>query len=146
FDGRRPQPPHPLRDSSLMNYRTDADFAREMDRCDPLAEIRDQFHIPKTKNGEDCIYFCGNSLGLQPKATAEAVRQELEDWKNMGVEGHHHAATPWLPYHEFLTQPLANLVGAKPLEVVAMNSLTINLHLMMVSFYRPTPQRHKILI
>ncbi len=129
-----------------MTYRADENFAREMDAKDPLAKWREQFHIPKTKSGEDCIYFCGNSLGLQPKTTATAIGQELEDWKTLGVEGHFHARHPWMPYHEFLTKQLANLVGAKPVEVVAMNSLTVNLHLMMVSFYRPTKTRHKIII
>jgi kynureninase len=129
-----------------MSYRTGSEFAREMDASDPLAEWRGQFYIPKTKEGRDCIYLCGNSLGLQPKSVEAAVRQELEDWKNLGVEGHFHAQHPWMPYHEFLTKPLANLVGAKPVEVVAMNSLTVNLHLLMVSFYRPTKARHKIVI
>ena len=129
-----------------MNYRSGPDFVHEMDSKDPLASARARFHIPKTAAGQSCIYFCGNSLGLQPKTVAAALTQELEDWQNMGVEGHFHAKNPWLPYHEFLTKQIANLVGAKPIEVVAMNSLTVNLHLMMVSFYRPTPQRRKILM
>jgi len=128
-----------------MSYKPGIEFAREMDGKDALACYRDQFHIP-TKNGKECIYLCGNSLGLQPKTTETAIGQELEDWKNIGVEGHHHAKNPWIPYHEFLTKQYANLVGAKPSEVVAMNSLTVNLHLMMVSFYRPTKTRHKIVI
>jgi len=127
-------------------FRTDIEFAREMDARDPLAAYRQRFHIPKSNDGEECVYLCGNSLGLQPKAVEAAVRQELEDWKTLAVEGHLHAKTPWLPYHEFLTDQLARLVGALPIEVVAMNSLTVNLHLMMVSFYRPTPQRRKIAI
>ncbi len=130
----------------MTAYRTDAAFAQEMDKNDPLAKYREQFHIPKTKTGEDCIYLCGNSLGLQPKATEAAVNQELTDWKNLGVEGHFHARTPWMPYHEFLTKQLAKIVGAKPNEVVAMNGLTANLHFMMVSFYRPTKPRYKIVI
>jgi kynureninase len=130
----------------MTAYRTDSDFPHEVDRSDPLASVRDLFHIPKTKDGKDVIYLCGNSLGLQPKSVEDAVRQELADWKNMGVEGHFHAKRPWLPYHEFLTEQLAKLVGAKPIEVVAMNGLTVNLHLMMVSFYRPTAKRHKIVI
>jgi kynureninase len=129
-----------------MNYRADEKFAREMDAADPLAHLRSQFHIPKTKDGKECIYLCGNSLGLQPKTVSATVQQELDDWKTLGVEGHFHAKNPWLPYHEFLTKQLANLVGAKPIEVVAMNSLTVNLHLMMVSFYRPTKTRYKIVI
>jgi kynureninase len=130
----------------MTAYRADSDFPHELDSADPLAGVRDLFHIPKTKDGKEVIYLCGNSLGLQPKAVENAVRQELEDWKNMGVEGHFHARHPWLPYHEYLTKQLANLVGAKPAEVVAMNGLTANLHLTMVSFYRPTPKRHKIVI
>ena len=130
----------------MSAYRTDADFAREMDARDALAPFRARFHIPKAKNGEDCIYLCGNSLGLMPRATEDAVRQELTDWKTLAVEGHFHAKNPWMPYHEFLTASLARLVGAKPTEVVAMNGLTVNLHLMMVSFYRPTKTRFKIVI
>lgn len=129
-----------------MNYETGLAFAQKMDAADALSRWRGEFHIPKTKDGKDAVYLCGNSLGLQPRATEAAVRQELEDWKNLGVEGHFHAKNPWMPYHEFLTKQLANLVGAKPIEVVAMNGLTVNLHLMMVSFYRPTKTRHKIII
>src|SRR4051794_34668569 len=117
----------------MTPYRADRDFSREMDASDPLAYARNLFHIPKTKDGKDVIYLCGNSLGLQPKAVADAVHQELEDWKTMGVEGHFHAKHPWMPYHEFLTEQLAKVVGARPVEVVAMNGLTVNLHLMMVS-------------
>ena len=129
-----------------MTYRTDETFAHEMDAADALAPLRAQFHVPKTADGKDTIYLCGNSLGLQPKATESALMQELSDWKNLGVEGHFHAKNPWMPYHEFLTAQLAALVGAKPSEVVAMNGLTVNLHLMMVSFYRPTQARYKIVI
>ncbi|HMW75778.1 MAG TPA: kynureninase, partial [Saprospiraceae bacterium] len=96
--------------------------------------------------GNEQIYLCGNSLGLQPKTTKEYIDNELEDWKNLGVEGHVHARHPWMPYHEFLTEKMARIVGALPSEVVVMNSLTVNLHLMMVSFYRPTKERYKILI
>jgi kynureninase len=117
-----------------------------MDAIDPLAGFRERFHFPKTKSGDDCVYLCGHSLGLQPKQSREYVEQELTDWAQLGVEGHFHARSPWLPYHRLLTEQTAVLVGAKPLEVVVMNSLTVNLHLMMVSFYRPTQQRHKILI
>ncbi len=129
-----------------MNYRTDKNFAAEMDAADNLASWRKEFFIPKTKDGKECIYLCGNSLGLQPRRVEKAVQQELTDWQNLGVEGHFHAKHPWMPYHEFLTDKLAKLVGAKPIEVVAMNSLTVNLHLLMVSFYRPTKTRHKIII
>ncbi len=130
----------------MSQYRSEIDFARQMDASDPLAGYRSQFHMPRTKQGTECLYFCGNSLGLQPKALEAAMAQELEDWKNLGVEGHFHAKNPWMPYHEFLSESLARLVGASPSEVVAMNTLTVNLHLMMVSFYRPTPERFKIVI
>ena len=101
---------------------------------------------PKTKSGEDCIYLCGHSLGLQPKSAGDYIAQELRDWAQLGVEGHFHADNPWMPYHRMLTQLTATLVGAHPAEVVVMNSLTVNLHLMMASFYRPTNARHKILV
>lgn len=117
-----------------------------MDRSDPLNSYRARFHIPKNKNGNDVTYLCGNSLGLQPKSARAFVEQELKDWENLGVEGHFHAKHPWMPYHELLTESTARLVGAKPAEVVVMNTLTVNLHLMLVSFYRPTARRHKIVI
>ena len=129
-----------------MNYENKIEFALQMDSSDPLHSHRIKFHIPKTKEGNDVIYFAGNSLGLQPKTVRQYVEQELLDWEKMGVEGHMYAKYPWLPYHEFLTEQTASLVGAKPEEVVNMNSLTVNLHLMMVSFYRPTKERNKILI
>ncbi|QXD15706.1 kynureninase [Rhodocaloribacter litoris] len=130
----------------MMDFEPTLDFARRMDADDPLAAYRDHFHIPKTADGAECLYFTGNSLGLQPKATREYVLEELEDWARLGVEGHFHARHPWMPYHEFLTGQTARLVGARPVEVVVMNSLTVNLHLMMVSFYRPTPDRHRIVL
>ncbi len=108
-------------------------------------EYKDHFHIPR-HNGQECIYLCGNSLGLQPKKAREYINEELDDWATLGVEGHLHARHPWLPYHEFLTGSMARLVGAKESEVVVMNSLTVNLHLLMASFYRPTKERYKILI
>ena len=129
-----------------MNYKNTAEFALELDAKDELKNYRNEFHIPLQKNGEEHIYMCGNSLGLQPKRTKEYLNQELEDWATFGVEGHFHAKKPWMPYHEFLTESYAKIVGAKPTEVVAMNTLTVNLHLMMVSFYRPTEKRHKIII
>ena len=129
-----------------MKYEADASYVRRLDSEDNLARFRKQFHIPKTKSGGDCIYLCGNSLGLQPKGVESAVRQELDDWKTLGVEGHFHARHPWMPYHEPLAALAAGVVGAQPLEVVMMNGLTVNLHLMMVSFYRPTAERYKILI
>ena len=121
-------------------------YAAEMDTRDPLAHFRDRFYIPKTKRGEECIYLCGHSLGLQPKSAQAYIEQELKDWAELGVEGHFHGRNPWMPYHRLLTQQTAALVGAETVEVVVMNSLTVNLHLMMASFYRPTPQRHKIVI
>ncbi len=129
-----------------MNYKPDKSYASELDKSDPLASYRSKFFIPKQSNGEDVIYFAGNSLGLQPKTVREYVEQELKDWETLAVEGHMHAKHPWLPYHEFLTEQTARIVGAKPNEVVNMNALTVNLHLMLVSFYRPTLNRHKILI
>jgi kynureninase len=117
-----------------------------MDDRDSLAHFRERFHLPKTTSGEDCVYLCGHSLGLQPKSTSAYLEQELRDWAQLGVEGHFHARNPWLPYHRLLSQQTAMLVGAEPAEVVVMNSLTVNLHLMMASFYRPAAQRHKILI
>ncbi|MDE1152433.1 MAG: kynureninase [Micavibrio sp.] len=130
----------------MTSFRPDADFARDMDAADPLASFRQQFHIPKAPGGGESIYLCGNSLGLQPKGVAAALQQELEDWKTLGVEGHFHAKNPWLPAHEDVSALAAELVGAEKSEVVMMNGLTVNLHLMMASFYRPTAQRHKILI
>ncbi len=117
-----------------------------MDARDPLAHFRDHFCVLKTKHGEDCIYFCGHSLGLQPKTASSYLEQVLRDWTGLAVEAHFHAQSPWISYHRLLTQQTAALVGAEPAEVVVMNSLTLNLHLMMVSFYRPTTQRHKILV
>ncbi len=117
-----------------------------MDARDPLAGFRDRFCIPKTKSGDECVYLCGHSLGLQPKSATSYVEQELRDWAKLGVEGHFHAKNPWMPYHRLLTRQTAQLVGAEAAEVVVMNSLTVNLHLMMASFYRPCSQRHKIVI
>lgn len=122
------------------------EHALHLDQQDPLKPYREKFHIPRQPDGKPFVYFCGNSLGLQPITTGEYVQQELIDWQNRGVEGHLHAKNPWLPYHEFLTEKMARIVGAKPIEVVAMNTLSVNLHLLMVTFYRPTKARHKILI
>ena len=127
-------------------YQTGRDFAAAMDAADPLSSVRERFHFPKTKNGDPCVYLCGHSLGLQPKSARAYLEQELDDWAQLGVEGHFHAKHPWMPYHRLLTEQMARLVGALPLEVVVMNSLTVNLHLMMASFYRPTRERSKILI
>ena len=127
-------------------HKNTLEFAKEQDQNDPLRRFRNQFHIPKDKNGEEQVYLCGNSLGLQPKLAQEYIQQELEDWSNLGVEGHTEAKNPWMPYHEFLTEKMAKIVGAKPSEVVMMNTLSVNLHLMMVSFYQPTSERFKIII
>ncbi|MFZ4573938.1 MAG: kynureninase, partial [Phycisphaerales bacterium] len=126
-------------------FPLDEQFARAQDASDPLRSFREQFHFPACASGEP-LYFVGNSLGLQPKATRAALEQELSDWATLGVEGHFAAKHPWLPYHEEVRATLAGVVGALPKEVVAMNSLTTNLHLLMVSFYRPTRERYKIII
>ena len=127
-------------------YENSLEFARQCDQEDPLSEFRNRFHIPTDSKGEPLIYLCGNSLGLQPKTTSEYIKKELDDWATLGVEGHTEAEHPWLPYHEFLTEKMARIVGANPSEVVMMNTLTTNLHLMMVSFYQPTPTRYKIVV
>jgi kynureninase len=120
-------------------------WALARDAADPLAKFRDEFHIPPHAHGEQ-VYFCGNSLGLQPRATRDALISELDDWSELAVEAHFRGRHPWMPYHAEVRGHLAELVGAQPAEVVAMNSLTVNLHLMMVSFYRPTRERPAILI
>lgn len=130
----------------MSNYRLGLDYAKQQDATDPLADYRDKFHIPKDENGNEWLYFTGNSLGLQPKSTQQYIQQELDDWANFGVEGHFEAKNPWMPYHEFLTESMAKIVGAKPIEVVIMNTLTTNLHLLMVSFYQPTKTKYKIVI
>ncbi len=129
-----------------MNFKTDIDFAQLLDQEDTLQKFRFSFHIPKQKNGKDFLYFCGNSLGLQPVSVQQILLEELEDWKNLGVEGHFHARRPWMPYHELFNEKLSKVVGALPEEIVVMNTLTTNLHLMMVSFYRPTREKYKIVI
>ena len=120
------------------------DYARLMDSQDTLASYRERFYIPQV-NGKDAFYFTGNSLGLQPKKTKDFLQQELDDWAYYGVEGHFLAKNPWISYHKILTEPFSRLVGARPTEVVAMNGLTVNLHLMLVSFYRPEGKRTKII-
>lgn len=127
-------------------FQNNADFAAAMDARDPLAHFRDRFLIPKTKNADDCIYLCGHSLGLQPKAARSYIEQDLQDWAELGVEAHFHGRNPWVTYHRLLANQTAALVGGLPSEVVVMNSLTANLHLMMASFYRPTTKRHRILV
>ncbi|MGI8955776.1 MAG: kynureninase [Chthoniobacterales bacterium] len=129
-----------------MTYSADQEFALEQDRADGLRGMRERFHIPTRTDGEPLIYFVGNSLGLMPKATRAAVEQELDDWARLGVDGHFDAATPWYTYHKTLREPSARLVGGRPNEVVCMNSLTVNLHLLMATFYRPTKARRKILM
>jgi len=129
-----------------MKFKNTFSFASNLDVNDKLKNYRSQFYIPLQKNGTEHIYLCGNSLGLQPKITRKYLDQELNDWASLGVEGHFHAKNPWLPYHEYLTESYSKIVGAKKTEVIAMNTLTVNLHLMMVTFYRPTSKRYKILI
>ena len=130
----------------MSKNKNDIYYAKNLDNSDPSKSYRDKFHIPKKCNGEDVIYFGGNSLGLQPKSVRSYVEQELLDWEKIALAGHTDAKNPWLTYHEFLTDQTARLVGAIPEEVVNMNSLSVNLHLMFVSFYRPTKTKHKILI
>ncbi|MFP2925611.1 kynureninase [Pyxidicoccus sp. 3LG] len=130
--------PYPFEDTEA--------FALKQDAEDPLRAFRDEFLFPKAADGKPVVYLAGNSLGLQPRNAARYIQEELEDWARLGVEGHHEGRHPWLHYHELVTEQAARLVGAKPLEVVVMNTLTVNLHLMMVSFYRPTKQRYKILV
>jgi kynureninase len=120
------------------------EFALQFDKSDELSDYRQRFHIP-TVNGEDALYFTGNSLGLQPKSVKSHLMQELDDWAKFGVEGHFEAKNPWVLYHKILSEPFARLVGAQPDEVVAMNGLSVNLHLMMVSFYQPKGKRTKII-
>ena len=127
-------------------FRTGRDFARSLDQRDRLARFRGAFHVPQRENGEEEIYFAGNSLGLVPKRARRYVDEELEKWERLAVKAHFAGENPWMPYHELLASPMARLVGASETEVVAMNSLTVNLHLMMASFYRPTRERHRILI
>ena len=127
-----------------MRFQNTLAFAKESDNNDSLKNFREKFFIPQ-HNGKDSLYFTGNSLGLQAKITTEYVQQELADWAKLGVEGHFQAKNPWMPYHEIFPRQLAKIVGCKEHEVIVMNSLTVNLHLLMVSFYRPTKQRYKII-
>src|ERR1039457_5524824 len=119
-------------------------YAQAQDKNDELKDFRQRFYLPRL-HGKSTLYFTGNSLGLQPKITQDYVLNELEDWASLGVEGHFHARNPWFSYHETLAEKTAKIVGALPQEVVMMNQLTVNLHLLMVSFYRPTKQRYKII-
>jgi kynureninase len=129
-----------------MEFSTEEDFPRKLDADDPLRHFREKFHLPLAKDGKPSIYFAGNSLGLMPKTARRIVEQELDDWGHLGVDAHLGAATPWYTYQETLRESTARLVGAKPIEVICMNSLTVNLHLMMATFYRPTKSRFKILM
>lgn len=129
----------------MTGFRTDEEWALERDREDPLARLRGRFRIPRGAGGE-VAYLCGHSLGLEPTGVEAALRQELEDWGALGVEAHFAGRTPWYTYHETLRESTARLVGARPTEVVTMNGLTVNLHLMLVSFYRPSASRYKLLI
>ena len=127
-------------------FFADETFACEMDAQDPLRDFREQFYLPLGKDGKPLIYFAGNSLGLMPKSARPIVEEELDNWAKLGVDAHHAAGTPWYSYHEALREPTAHLIGAKPVEVICMNSLTVNLHMMMATFYRPTKSRFKILM
>src|SRR5215467_5107864 len=129
-----------------MQFCAEEDFALGLDAEDPLRGFREKFSLPLGKDGKPVIYFAGNSLGLMPKSAKQIVDDELDNWARLGVDAHHATGTPWYSYHEPLREPTARLVGAKPLEVICMNSLTVNLHLMMATFYRPTKTRFKVLM
>ena len=128
----------------MTDYRADRNYAATLDRNDPLTGIREQFIIPKKSDGKERIYFLGNSLGLEPRSARPAVERILEEWGSLGVEAHSHAAEPWMTYHDRMNEMTAKIVGASSDEVAVMNALTINLHLMLISFYRPTAVRNKI--
>ena len=129
-----------------LSFSADEEFAQKLDAEDPLRHFREKFHLPIGADGKPSIYFAGNSLGLMPKAARKVVERELDDWAKRAVDAHHAADTPWYSYHETLREPTARLVGAQANEVICMNSLTVNLHLMMATFYRPTKSRFKILM
>jgi hypothetical protein len=129
-----------------MTYEPTLEHARRRDEVDPLRAYRERFALPRDERGKPLVYLCGHSLGLLPLAARDLVMEELDDWARLGVLGHEHARRPWIPYHENLAAGLAYLTGARAGEVIAMNSLTVNLHLMLASFYRPAGRRTKILI
>ena len=129
-----------------MNFASDEKFALQCDAEDSLGHFRDRFQVPNGADGQPVIYFVGNSLGLMPKATRALLEQELDDWGILAVDAHLEGKTPWYSYHETVRDAAARLVGAQPNEVVCMNSLTVNLHLMMATFYRPTASRSKVLM
>ena len=128
-----------------IRFEGNKTFALEMDSKDELRNFRDQYHIPK-KEGKDAIYFCGNSLGLQPKEAAGLVENEMNRWRDLGVEGHFKGEWPWTQYHKAVVHPAMDIVGAKEEEIIHMNTLTVNLHLLMASFYKPTKDRHLIIM
>jgi kynureninase len=132
--------------SPASDYRPDEEYAAARDAADPLRCWRDQFHLPLRPDGKPVIYFCGHSLGLQPRGVRPLVEQELDAWARLGVDAHFRESVPWYGYHELFRDSGARLVGARPGEVVMMNSLTVNLHLMLATFYRPTPQRWRIVV
>lgn len=127
-----------------IELKNTIDYAQFLDEQDPLKEFRNKFYIPLV-NGKEAIYFTGNSLGLQPKTAQDYVLDEMENWANFGVEGHHHGKNPWIKYHEMFPALLSKIIGAKEEELVVMNQLTVNLHLLMTSFYRPTKERFRII-
>src|SRR5439155_1717745 len=129
-----------------MRFSTDENFARQLDAEDALRGFREKFSLPLGNNAKPVIYFAGNSLGLMPKSARQIVEEELDNWAKLGVDAHHATGTPWYSYHEVLREPMARLVGSKPLEVICMNSLTVNLHLMMATFYQPTKSRFKVVM
>src|SRR5262249_42417022 len=129
-----------------MQFSIHEDFAEKLDAQDPLRRFRERFYLPLGKDAKPLIYFAGNSLGRMTQSARAIVAHQLENWAKFGVEAHHAAGTPWYTYHEALREPTARLVGAKPVEVICMNSLTVNLHLMMATFYRPTKSRFKIVM
>jgi kynureninase len=127
-----------------MTFKNTREFAQQLDQQDELKHYRDEFIFPQ-HNEKNVIYFTGNSLGLQPKIAKTYVDEVMNDWANLAVEGHFYAEKPWWDYHERFAEPLSKIVGAKPAEITVMNTLTVNLHLLMVSFYRPTKTRYKII-
>jgi len=127
-----------------MNFQNSLEYSKQLDAQDPLKYFREKFLIPQHK-GKDCIYLNGNSLGLQPKSAKDEIQKVLDDWQNLAVEAHFYASKPWIDYHDFFPELLSKIVGALPHEIVVMNSLTVNLHLLMITFYRPSKQRYKII-
>ena len=132
--------------STSASFTADPNLPLTLDLADPLADLRGEFHVPAAPDGTPVTYLCGNSLGLQPRRARDFVEQELRDWARLGVEGHFEARTPWYRYHEVFRKPLANLVGGREDEVVLMNSLTVNLHLLLTTFYRPETGRDRVVM